>query len=91
MGKLIVYLAPLLLITACATSKPSPATASTSGTPPADQKLICTESTPMGTHIPQRICITQDQYAARKKADQEALRNAQMQGGQGQPGGSGPP
>jgi hypothetical protein len=91
MSKLILSLGLTLLVTACATtSPPAQPTAAASGgqaqmavsrgTQESSQKLICTNSYPMGSHIPQRICLTQEQQAARQKADREALRNLQMQG-----------
>lgn len=96
MSKWLLSLGLALVITACATTPPPSAqTGSTAapagqlqmavsrGTQESGQKLICTESYPMGSHIPQRICMTKEQMAARQKADQEAMRNAQMQGNQG--------
>ncbi|MGB9429781.1 MAG: hypothetical protein WCC11_07895 [Gammaproteobacteria bacterium] len=91
MSKLILSLGLALLITACATTPPpAQPTASASGnqtqmvvsrgTQPSGQKLICTDSYPMGSHIPQRICLTQAEQAARQKAAQEAMQNMQMQG-----------
>lgn len=85
----------LTLLAACATSGKPPAmtaagTAASgqgktlmvqTGTKTADEnKLICTQSVPLGTHLPQRICLTKAQMAARQKAAQEAMRNMQNEG-----------
>ncbi len=104
MSKWISSLGLALLMTACATPQQPPAQASgaatssgqpqmvvSTGTQPAGQKLICSESYPMGSHIPQRICLTPEQAAARKKAAQEAMQNVQMQGAQSQGSGNNPP
>ncbi|MGH8307865.1 MAG: hypothetical protein ACRER0_06285 [Gammaproteobacteria bacterium] len=89
MSKLVFSLGLCLLITACATTQPpaqKPAVTTSSGqsqmevsrgTQETGDKLICTYSNPLGSHIPQRICMTKEQQAARQKADQEALRNQQ--------------
>ncbi|HVA55130.1 MAG TPA: hypothetical protein VNI53_04925 [Gammaproteobacteria bacterium] len=100
MSKWILFIAAFVLITACATTKPPASTAAqgtqqqmvvSRSTRPEGQKLICTESYPMGSHIPQRICVTQAEAAARKKADQQAMQNLQMQGAQSQGTGNNPP
>lgn len=88
MIKCILSLGLALVITACATPRPTQQSAVTAsrgqpqmvvsrGTQAADQKLICSDNYPMGSHILQRICLTQDQEAARQKAAQEALQNLQ--------------
>jgi hypothetical protein len=78
-----------LLMSACATPQPQGTAAATDGggqmvvsrgTQPEGQKLICTESYPMGSHIPQRICLTKEQAEARKRASQAAMQNLQSQG-----------
>jgi hypothetical protein len=89
MGKWIILIANILLIAACATSQPMPATAAAAtqgqqesvvtGAPMSGQKLICTESYPTGSHLPQRVCMTQAQIEARRKADQDTIRNMQNQ------------
>lgn len=95
MYKLILASGVILLIAACASTQPSPqstsaASANTqsqvvvySGTKETDQHLICTSSHVMDSHIPQRICLTKEQEAARQKAAQEAVRNMQMQSSEG--------
>ncbi len=81
-----------LLIAACATPQlpaTPPATAAPGnksqmvvvrGTQESGQKLICSYSYPLGSHIPQRICETPEKAAARRKAAQEAMQNMQQQG-----------
>lgn len=91
MYKLMLVGGTALLIAACANiptagSKTAAATqqeavAVTRGTPETGKdQLICTDSYPLGSHIPQRICLTKEQMAARQKAAQEAMRNAELQG-----------
>ncbi len=101
MAKWIVLLSSLIVIAACATSRPAPtpgpATAGqpqetvARGTPPEGQNLVCTVDYPTGSHVPQRICITQAEAAARQKASQQTMQNLQMQGAQMQGTGGGPP
>ena len=88
MYKFIIAGGATLLIAACAsapTAKPQVATATqqqavavTRGTADAGQQLICVDSNPLGSHIPQRICLTKAQMAARKKADQQAMQNLEQ-------------
>jgi len=81
MGKLIFYIVPLLLITACAGTPPAQGSAaSTQG------KLVCTENS-MGYHIHQHICLTPEQVAARKKAAAQAVQNQQEAQAKGCPAG----
>jgi len=40
-------------------------------------KLSCTYETPTGSHFPKKICVTEEQRAERRTADQEAMRNTQ--------------
>lgn len=91
MSKWIVSLGLALLITACATPQQQSAQTApgqqsqmvvSRGTQPSGQKLICTDTYPMGSHIPQRICVTPAEAAARQKASQQAMQNIQMQGNQ---------
>ena len=58
-------------------TQPAPTVASTErGTQTSDQnKLICRQDQTLGSHIPQRICLSKQQMEARHKADQEAYRN----------------
>lgn len=88
MSKWVLFLGLSLLTTACATSPQPSAQAAAApggqpqmvvprGTEPASQKLICTDIS-MGYHIPQRICLTPEQVAARQKAAQEATQNSQV-------------
>ncbi|MGH8362657.1 MAG: hypothetical protein ACRESQ_04840 [Gammaproteobacteria bacterium] len=91
MYKLMLAGGTALLMAACAsapTTGPKTAVATqqeavavTRGTPETGKdQLICTDSYPLGSHIPQRICLTKEQMAARQKAAQEAMRNSQLQG-----------
>jgi len=89
MSKWIPPLGLALLIMGCATHQPAaqtPAATTSSGqshmevlrgTKPEDQKLICSRSYPMDSHIPEQICVTPEQAAARKKAAQEQMQNMQ--------------
>lgn len=93
MFKLILAGGTALLISACAstpTASPQVAAATqqqamtvTRGTQESGQQLICTDSYPIGSHIPQRICLTKAQMEARQKAAQEAIRNMQSQSQEG--------
>lgn len=95
MYKLFLVGGTVLLITACASTPPPTKTSAAAaasaqsqvvvyaGTKEDDQHLICISSHVMDSHIPQRICMTKAQMAARQKAAQEAMRNMQMQGGEG--------
>jgi hypothetical protein len=44
---------------------------------PAKPKLVCETTHPLDSHINQRICMTPEQMAERKKAAQEAMRRLQ--------------
>lgn len=93
MYKLVLAGGVTLLMAACATVTPPKAQttaatqqqtlAVTRGTADSGQQLICTDSYPLGSHIPQRICLTKEQMAARQKAAQDALRNLQIGPGHG--------
>ncbi|HEX2668591.1 MAG TPA: hypothetical protein VHP13_09480 [Gammaproteobacteria bacterium] len=86
-------LALSLGIVACASNPETPAPAAdTSATPApaagsaaeapktaAKPKLVCEESKPLGSLLPQRICMTPEEAAARKRASQDAMRNIQNQ------------
>lgn len=87
-------LALSLSLMACA-STPKPAAASASGTTAAPAagtstaqastkpKLICEETKPLGSNLPQRICMTPEEAAARQKAAQDKMRNIQNQSSMG--------
>ncbi len=90
MNKSIYAFGLTLLIMGCASHQPSaPTTAATAptgqsnmqvmrGTKPEDTpKMICSRSFPMDSHIPQLICVTPEQAAARKKAAQEQVQTMQ--------------
>lgn len=93
MNKMLISLGLAMLIAACATTQPpAQSTAATAtqaqmvvsrGTQEDGQHMICTSEYPMGSHIPQRICLTKDQMKARQKAAQDAMRNLQMQNKEG--------
>ena len=85
-------LALSLSLMACA-STPQPATAvpaasgstavPTAGTSTAQTstkpKLICEEDKPLGSLLPQRICMTPEEAAARQRAAQQKMRDIQEQ------------
>src|SRR5689334_17095172 len=58
---------------------PAASTAQAPAAQPAKPKLICEEDKPLGSLIPQRICMTPEEAAARRKAAQERMRNMQNQ------------
>lgn len=99
MSKLVFSLGLALLITACATTKPpaqTPAATASGGQsnmqvlrgtkPTADKNMICSRSYPMDSHIPELICVTPEQAAARKKAAQQEMNNLQNGPSSGPPG-----
>lgn len=54
---------------AAATPAPAPATAVTAVAPKSSTpKLVCEDSTEIGSHLRKRICLTPEQVEARKKA-----------------------
>lgn len=65
-----------------ATSAPAAQTATTVAAAPGKPKLVCEETDQMGSHFPQRVCMTPEQMEARRKAAQAAMQNYQMQGAQ---------
>ncbi|MGA9853852.1 MAG: hypothetical protein WBR29_01050 [Gammaproteobacteria bacterium] len=71
MAKWVFYIGPLLVMTACAGTPPAQGTAASM-----QGKLVCTENS-MGYHIHQRICLTPEQVADRKKASEQATQNQQ--------------
>lgn len=105
MTKLTLACGLFMTLAACASNAPSPATAvqapaagTQSAAPAATQaaapvaakpKIICEESKPTGTLIPQRICMTPEEQEQRRKAAQEAMRNIQTQSAINASGGSG--
>jgi hypothetical protein len=90
-------LALSLSLMACA-STPTPATATTApaaGTAtaiaqaaPAKPKLICEEEKPLGSLLPQRVCMTPEEAVQRQKAAQEKMRQIQNQSAVGPGAGS---
>lgn len=90
MYKAILAGSVCILIAACATAPKTASTqatqqtiAVTRGTAEAGDQLICTDSYPIGSHIPQRICLTKAQMEARQKAAQQAVRDLQSQAKEG--------
>jgi hypothetical protein len=92
MTKLPLACGLILTLAACASSGPAgtasanPATgAPAAGTAaPAPQaaakpKLVCEETKPLGSLLPQRVCMSPEEAAQRKKAAQDAMRNMQQQ------------
>ncbi|HEY4127462.1 MAG TPA: hypothetical protein VGN70_05415 [Gammaproteobacteria bacterium] len=91
-------------LAACATDDPKPmastaapapaaAAAPAAGTATTAQaavkpKLVCDEEKPLGSLLPQRICVTPEEAAARQKAAQDRMRNMQNQSAMGPGAGS---
>ena len=75
------------------TSAPASGTApaAASAQAPAKPKLVCEEQKPLGSLLPQRICMTPEEAAARRKAAQDRVQNMQNQSavGPGQSSSSG--
>ena len=76
--------------TATATAVPTasgtttaPATGPVTAQASTKPKLICEESKPLGSLLPQRICMTPEEAAARKTAAQNAMRNMQNESAKG--------
>jgi hypothetical protein len=72
-------------LSAAPASQTATAAAQAAGKP----KLVCEETRPLGSLLPQRICLTPEEAAARKKASQEAIRNIQNSSSGTQNGGGG--
>lgn len=81
-------LALCLSLMACASTPKSAAAGSATATPAngtataqasTKPKLICEESKPLGSLLPQRVCMTPEEAAQRQKASQENMRNMQNQ------------
>jgi hypothetical protein len=95
MTKLTLACALIMTLAACASNTPPPAMAVQApavGTQPAatvatqaaapvaaKPKIVCEESKPTGSLIPQRICMTPEEQAQRRKAAQDAMRTLQAQ------------
>jgi len=95
MTKLALACGLAVTLMACASNPQSPApvaapagasaapAAGTSNTTaqaaPAKPKLVCEEQKPLGSLLPQRICMTPEEAAARKKAAQDKVRQMQDQ------------
>ena len=62
-----------------ATAAPAGSTTAVAQAAPAKPKLICEEQKPLGSLLPQRICLTPEEAAARQKASQEKMREIQNQ------------
>jgi len=91
-------LALSLSLLACA-STPTPAAPSAAAGAPAagtataqaaatKPKLVCEESKPLGSLLPQRICMTPEEADQRRKAAQEKVRQIQDQSAVGPGAGS---
>ena len=65
--------------TASGTAAPAGGTSATAQAAPAKPKLICEEQKPLGSLLPQRICMTPEEQAQRQKAAQEKMREIQNQ------------
>ncbi|MDE2234793.1 MAG: hypothetical protein KGL13_07440 [Gammaproteobacteria bacterium] len=82
MNKTLTVLGASLLLLGCATQKPAANNQAgpviMHGTKPeADKNMICSRSRPMDSHIPELICVTPAEAAARKKAAQQQMQNYQ--------------
>lgn len=65
------------------TAAPAAGTATATAQASTKPKLVCEESKPLGSLIPQRICMTPEEAAARQKAAQDKMRNIQNQSATG--------
>jgi len=69
--------------TAATDAVPAGSTAAVAQAAPAKPKLVCEEQKPLGSMLPQRICMTPEEAAARQKAAQDKMRNLQNQSATG--------
>ncbi|HSN18894.1 MAG TPA: hypothetical protein VLV87_11890 [Gammaproteobacteria bacterium] len=82
-------LALSLSLMACAsTSNPTsaaPAAGTSAATAQASTKpkLVCEETKPLGSNLPQRICMTPEEAAQRQRAAQDRMRQLQNQSAEG--------
>lgn len=60
-----------------ATATPAGGTSAVAQAAPAKPKLVCEEQKPLGSLLPQRICMTPEEAAQRQKAAQEKMREIQ--------------
>ena len=65
--------------TAGTSAAPGGSTAAVAQAAPAKPKLVCEEQKPLGSLLPQRICMTPEEAAARQKAAQDKMRDMQNQ------------
>ena len=69
---------PAAAVPAATGSTAAPAAGTSSAQASASKpKLICEESKPLGSLLPQRICMTPEEAAARQRAAQEKMRDIQ--------------
>ncbi|MDE2234794.1 MAG: hypothetical protein KGK44_04505 [Gammaproteobacteria bacterium] len=47
------------------------------GTIPTDRKLICSQSRPLGSHIPEQVCITRAAQELQRKKTRERVHDLQ--------------
>jgi len=91
-------LALSLSLLACASTPTPAAPSAATGAPAAGTaaaqaaatkpKLVCEESKPLGSLLPQRICMTPEEADQRRKAAQEKVRQIQDQSAVGPGAGS---
>ena len=62
-----------------ATAAPAAGTSASTAQASTKPKLVCEETKPLGSNLPQRICMTPEEAAARQKAAQDKMRNMQSQ------------
>lgn len=90
-ARLLIALLPLTLVAACAGAPDAGSTAAAAGAPPSKlakatldgDKMICRRERVVGTHRPQRICISKSDRAAlaEKARDDLIRRNAGIDDG----------
>ena len=101
MTKLTLACGLIITLAACASNPPpaamaataAPAAGTQAAAPAATQataqaakpKLICDDTSQIGSHMAQRICMTPEQAEARRKAAQQAAQEFQMQSKQSCP------
>jgi hypothetical protein len=70
---------PKTASTSATTAPGSSTAAATAQAAPAKPKLVCEEEKPLGSLLPQRICMTPEEAAARQRAAQSQVQNLQNQ------------
>jgi hypothetical protein len=87
-SSLVCCLILTLALGACASQPQQTAAAGTSAAPtgstsvvaqaaPAKPRLVCEEEKPLGSNLPQRICMTPEEAAQRQKLARDKMQNMQ--------------